>query len=148
MSETVDRQQIVNQLTSIGLILFEMIEGIEEQFPTVARSLNEATEYLIEGIHSLVAEEFFDTRKILTTPRLQVDVSYNEGNELEDLYILQDCLAVIENQLHNEYVLAAARATIRSSIIELVETIRPSRQASETATSPWEYLNPTINSHK
>ena len=148
MSETIDRQEMVNQLTSMGLILFEMIEGIEERFPQVSESLIEATEYLIEAIQSLVAEEFFESQTILTTPRLQVDVSYQEGNELENLYLLQECVGNIESQVDDGYLLSAARGTIRRSIIELVQTIRPSRQAEETVASPWEYLNPIINSHK
>lgn len=140
MSEQSSRQQMVNQLTSVGLILFEMIEGIEERFPQVSESLIEATEYLIEAIQSIVAEEFFDTQTILTTPRLQVDTSYQKGTELEDLYRLQECLGKIESQLDDSYLLSAARGTIRRSIIELVQAIRPSRQASEKIVKPWDYV--------
>lgn len=146
MPEQIDRQEIVNQLTAIGLILFEMIEGIEDRFPTVAYKLTEGAEYTINLIQEIVIEEYIETGTILSTPRLQVDASYHEEQELEDVYKIVEYLDAIKSKLEggNNLLCASAREQIYSAAIELVQTVRPRYQEEGETKNTWEYLNSTL----
>lgn len=145
-----DRQQIVNQLTAIGLILFEIMEGIEERFPSVAKKLQEASSNIIYLIQELVIEEYLENSIILSTPKLEVDCSYHLTQELEDINLLTTYIADIKDTLFgvNRSLCESAENDLKLANIEMVQAIRPTRKSEMAIKPPWEYLQETLSNHR
>lgn len=142
---TEKRQEMVNKLTAIGLILFELTETIEETTPTVTQHTSEAIDNIITLIKELVIEEYAETETILETPKFNVDVSHRPGNELSDLKELTEQLGKIKAHLDNteEMLCSAARLALNNATIEMVQALRPTYKETGESKNPWDYLTET-----
>jgi hypothetical protein len=141
------RQEIVNQLTAIGLILFELIESLEDRYPDIAQEITNGTNDIITLIQDLVIDEYEANCCILTTPKLNVDASLHENMELEDLDKLVGYLEVIKGKLsgRNEVLCTTAQHSLHKAVIDMIQTIRPSFQEVGESKDPWDYLRETMN---
>lgn len=140
------RQEIVNQLTAIGLILFELIESLEDRYPNISEQIVDGTNDIITLIQDLVVEEYEANCCILTTPKLNVDVSYHENQELQDLSRIVNYIETIKSQLdgRNEVLCATAQHSLQAAVIDMIQTIRPKFQEAGEAKDPWDYLRETM----
>jgi hypothetical protein len=134
----------VHQLTAIGVILFEFIEGTEGRAADTCNQLTLVTESISEVIKAIVTNAFLSDGTIIPVPRLELDSSYNPDTELEDLRKLEEAAASVAYQLPWPFSEQVEQIALDLSWarISLMEWYRPTIQEPGEKLSPWQLLEP------